>query len=363
MAKKIWQGNKAIDHRLITNDPRYQQQAMLYNVLANKLMTDPRSLDPRIRQDISRANNLLNAETTSLFEPVLDRVEELYRQDPGLNKVDFKTALSLVRGPINKTASEMAMIRGWHGGEVHHGVPAGSVSTITSLMPYEAWGDTLYEAAKELPITSQAYSGLIPLSAPAHNIAHFDPINRQFFKGEGAHGAQIILPGTAKDDAIYSLVDQLTPQLKMSRFAGEIDKKFLNELASILRAESVNDVKAKDLTSTMYYPTGRGSTVAAYHNKLTNPAHVNAATTAAYGTTNATEAAANIIGADQIRTEREAMDARNAAARKMRQQSKSGQRFAAGAELATTIHRPGTEDGISKLLGIKYDQLMNSKFI
>ena len=192
MAKKVWQGNKAINHELITNDPEYQQKVMLYNVLANKLMTDPRSLDPRIRQDISRANNLLNSESTSLFENEVNRVEGLFKQDPGLNNVNYKTALNLVRGPINKTASEQAMLRGWHGGEVHHVVPVGASTAITSELPYDLWGDIHYTAGNKVPVTSQAFSGQIPLSAPGHNVAHFDVIKGQFFKGEGSHGAQII---------------------------------------------------------------------------------------------------------------------------------------------------------------------------
>ena len=358
---KLWQGNKAINHKLITNDPDYQSKAMLYNVLASKLMSDGRSLNPRIRQDISRANNLLNAESTALFEPVLNKVQQLYKENPELKDVPFETALSLVRGPLNKTASEMSMIRGWHGGEIHHGVPAGSVAAITANQSYENWGDTLYGAGRELPITSQAYSGLLPLSAPAHNLAHFDPINRQFFKGEGAHGAHIILPGTSNADAIHSLVDQVTPQLRMSRFAGQVDEPFLKELAYILSSDGPHRVTAKDLTSTMYHPTGRGSTVAAWHNKLTNPSHVNAATNAAYGTTNAVEAAANVIGTDQIRSSREAMDARNAAARKERELSKQGLQGRDKSGLATVVSRPGTEEAMARL-GLEYVKLMGNRF-
>ena len=45
---------------------------MLYNVLANKVNSDPRSLLKNRREAISRANNLVNAESTSLLLPTVE---------------------------------------------------------------------------------------------------------------------------------------------------------------------------------------------------------------------------------------------------------------------------------------------------
>ena len=158
-------------------------------------------------------------------------------------------------------------------------------------MSYENWGDSLYGAGRVF--TSQAYNGLMTLSAPAHNVAHFDPINRQFFKGEGVTRANIILPGTSQDDAIYSLIDQLTPHLNMSKFGKEVDQPFLDELVNILNNDYALNI-TKDLTSSMYTPTGENATVAQHLYKKTNPSMLNAATNSAYGTTNAVEAATKI---------------------------------------------------------------------
>lgn len=356
MARK-YVGNKAVNHGLITNDRDYQNMVMLYNVLANKVNSDPRSLLKNRREAISRANNLVNAETTSLFTPNLQKVEQLYKDSPTLEGVSYDQAKSLVLSPRNKSDGEMKLIRGWHKGEVHHNVPVGAVSAITSNQPYEDWGDTLYNAGREMPITSGAYNGLVTLSAPGHNVAHFDPIRGQFFKGEGAQGANIILPGTSKDDAIYSLVDQLTPHLNMSKFAKEVDEPFMNELVELINNEHSLNITAKDLTSSMYTPTGENATVAQHLYKKTSPSMLNAATNKAYGTTNAVEAATKIVGADQIRTEREAKDARNEARRKARAYGESKSN-----PLPPVIVRPGTSERL-QAVGLNPEAIARTRFI
>ncbi len=355
MSNRLAGRNKAVKHPLITNDPEYQNRVMLYNVLANKIMSDPRSLDPRLRGQISRANNLVNAESTALFDPNLKKVEQLFKENPNLEGVPFDTVKGLVRSPLNRAAAEMDMLRGWHKGEVHHGVPVGGTTAITSELPYENWGDLLYNSAREMPITSQAYNGLIALSSPAHNLAHFDPISRQFFKGEGAHSANIILPGTSNADALYELIDQLTPHHRMSKFAEEIDRPFKQQLALMLNDKGLS-VKAKDLTSTQYNPTGRGASIAEHLYHRTSPSMNNAATRSVYGSNDAHEAATNVLGRDQIRTDREAKDARNAAVRaaKLHRQS-------AANKLPTTIQRPGTNERLNSI-GLNQQNINMAQF-
>lgn len=347
--------NKAVKHALITNDPEYQNRVMLYNVLANKLMSDPRSLDSKLRGQINRANNLVNAESTALFDRNLKKVEQLFTENPNLEGVPFNTVKSLVRSPLNRAAAEMDMLRGWYKGEVHHGVPVAATTAITSNLPYEDWGDLLYNSAREIPITSQAYNGLMALSAPAHNIAHFDPISRQFFKGEGAHGANIILPGTSNADALYELIDQLTPHHRMSKFAEEIDRPFKQELAYLLRDKGLS-VNEKDLTSTMYNPTGRGASIAEHLYNQSSPAMLNAATRAVYDSSDAHKAATKILGNDQIRTEKEARDAKNAAARSARLNPQS-----ATNKITPIIMRPGTNERLDSI-GLSSRNLNLAKF-
>ena len=146
------------------------------------------------------------------------------------------------------------------------------------------------------------------------------------------------MPGTSKSDALYELIDQLTPHYRMSKFAEEVDKPFKEELARMLNDKGLS-VASKDLVSTLYYPTGKGASVAQhlYHN--TSPAMNNAATRAVYGTDDAHEAASNALGRDQIRTEREARDAKNARDRaaKLNPQSATN-------GLAPIISRPGTNE-------------------
>ena len=350
-------GDKAVKHALITNNPDYQNQVMLYNVLSNVIMRDPRSLDPRVRAGISRASNLVNAESTALFQPIMQKAEELFQNDPTLSRTSFKEVQKLLNAPINKTDSEMSLIRGWKNADVHHGVSVGSVSNILSAIPYENWGDVLYEAGRKLPITSQAYSGLMALSKAAHNAAHYDPITQQFYKGEGTRNAQIVLPGTTQDDAVYQTIDQLRPQLLMSGYAREKDIRFLNELAMRLNDDTGLNISTKDLTSSMYEPTRRGATRAQYLNSYSDPSRLNAATRAAYNTTNAVEGAINLIGKENVRSAREAKDARNAAARKQRATGVSN-----AVTMPTVVNRPGTNEKLSQL-GLNPQQLAAARLL
>ena len=238
---------------------------------------------------------------------------------------------------------------------MHHGLPLGAVTAITSKQPYENWGDTLYNSAREIPITSQAYDGLMALSAPAHNIAHFDPISRQFFKGEGAHGANIILPGTSNADALYELIDQLTPHYRMSKFAEEIDRPFKQQLALMLNDKGLS-ANAKDLTSTLYNPTGRGASIAEHLYHSTSPSMNNAATRTVYGSNDVNEAATNVIGRDQIRTDKEAKDARNAAVRAAKLHRQSAEN-----KLPTIIQRPGTNERLNSI-GLNQQNINMAQF-
>ena len=84
---------------------------------------------------------------------------------------------------------------------------------------------------------------------------------------------------------------------------------------------------------------------------------LNAATNSAYGTTNAVEAATKIVGADQIRTDREAKDARNEARRKARAYGESKSE-----PLPPVTVRPGTSERLQGV-GLNPEAIARTRFI
>ena len=202
---------------MITGDSAYLQLAALYDAVAQTIASDPRIYDDsRARGLVNRASNLLRSESTQLFRPQLDLLNAVVQADPTFKNTDFDVMKSLILAPINKQNSQFDLIGGWYDADVHHGVPAGAVAKQLSMLPYKEWGQVLGRAGEQVPITSQAYNGVAPTSRPGHNLAHFDPIGRQFYKGEGASGVEMISPGTNLEDAIHMLVDSAKAQKLIS---------------------------------------------------------------------------------------------------------------------------------------------------
>ena len=96
MAFKLAGQNKAVNYELATNNSAYQQQVAIYDALVDAIRKDPR-LDERTRSDISRAQNLLHAEPTALFQSSLDKLQSYIAANPDLRTMkydDLRTILS-----------------------------------------------------------------------------------------------------------------------------------------------------------------------------------------------------------------------------------------------------------------------------
>ena len=107
----------------------------------------------------------------------------MVQADPTFKNTDFDVMKSLVVAPVNKQNSQFDLIGGWHGADVHHGVPASAVAKQLSMLPYKEWGQVLGKAGAQVPITSQAYNGVAPTSRPGHNLAALRPNWKTILQG------------------------------------------------------------------------------------------------------------------------------------------------------------------------------------
>ena len=360
--------NKAVNHELITGDSAYLQLCALYDAVCQAIASDPRVYDdPRARGLVNRASNLLRSESTQLFRPQLDALNAVVQADPTFKNTDFDVMKSLVVAPVNKQNSQFDLIGGWHGADVHHGVPASAVAKQLSMLPYKEWGQVLGKAGAQVPITSQAYNGVAPTSRPGHNLAHFDPIGRQFFKGEGASGVEMITPGTALGDAIDILVDSAKAQKLISDMGHAADDQlFKPVLAAALSDKLKRNVSTSEFTDTTVSPFGRGATVSAIAKQNTDDKMVRAAEKEAYGTDHGVQGATKYFEdmtgrTDLIKSDAERKDERNAAAKLRRLMQKNGTFQATPRSVGLDLIRADSGEELRKL-GIDLDTVLGATF-
>lgn len=257
----------------------------IFDALVDIARRDPRLLsDSGARLGINRAQNLLHAESTDIFRKDLDNLQKFVIDHPDPRSMDFRTVVNLLKRPVSTFGTEAQQIRGWKDGEVHHLVPASKAARKTSALPYSVWGDTLYGAAQEVPITSSAFNGLENRSEPGHQISHYDVFGRQFFKGDTVDPVGIIRADALTDEAVYQLTDSARADRLISAIGGEADKEsFLPMLAELVSARIGRMVKPEEFSSTRYSSEGRGKTEAAHLRGFTDKELVREATEAAYG--------------------------------------------------------------------------------
>lgn len=277
--------NKAVKYELITQNSAYQQQVAIYDALVDSIRRDRRLLaDPKTRDNISRAQNLLHAEPTSLFKPSLDRLQHYIGQHPDLSTMRYQDLRKILAHPTSVFDGQKSIISGWHGAEVHHMVPAAQIAIQTSKLPYSQWGDVLNKTAQRVPFSSSAYSGVENRSEPAHNLSHIDLIGRQFYKGDSLDSASILLPNSRNIDLVEQLTDSAAAARQISDIGGIADTEvFLPELAERVSDRLKRNVKPEDFSNTNYSTNGRGRSVAAEMKAATDRELVQDATEAAYG--------------------------------------------------------------------------------
>ena len=360
--------NKAVNHELITGDSTYLQLCALYDTVCQAIASDPRIYsDPRARGLVNRASNLVRSESTQLFRPQLDALNAVVQADPTFSNTDFEVMKSLIVSPVNKQNSQFDLIGGWHGADVHHGVPASAVAKQLSMLPYKEWGQVLGRAGGQIPITSQAYNGVAPTSRPGHNLAHFDPIGRQFFKGEGAAGIERISPGTSLDDAIEVLVDSAKSQKLISDMGHAADdQNFKPVLAAYLSEKLKRDVSPSEFTDTTVSPFGRGITVSGYAKQNTDDKMVRTAEKEAYGTDHGVQGATQYLEdmsgrTDLIKTNDEKKAEKSAADKLRRLMQKNGTYEATPRSVGLDLVRADGGEELRRL-GLDVDTILGATF-
>lgn len=359
MSQKAGQ-NKAVNHVLRVASPEYQQKAALYDFLVDELLRDPRVQADRPTIDrLGRASALVRAESTSLFEPKLNKVLELYKQSPSLDGISLREALSAAAGPINTTESQFRLVRGWHGADIHHNVGVGAIAHQTSALPYSQWGNSLQSAADVIPITSQVFNGASPRSGPGHFISHYDPIVGQFYKGEGAGSFPLILPNGNPDDMAAEIADAARSMDLISTLGSQADDKvFLPELAARLSDIADRYVDPQELSSPTVSTYGRGASEANVAYQLSTPEMVRKAEIAAYGDEGAKGAMQYIRGQGgdkAMASESELSNRRNAKARASRKLQKMGLPTPSETKADPIAPRPDAQQ-MADQLGVKRNQ-------
>ena len=356
MAFRLAGQNKAVNYELVTQKSAYQQQMAIYDALVDTIRRDPRLLaDTKARDAISRAQNLIQAEPTSLFSGVLRDVSKYVADNAAAGKMQYADLKSLLTRPNNVFKGQKDIISGWHGAEVHHMVPAASVAQQTSLLPYNQWGNVLSETAKRVPFSSGAFNGVENRSEPGHNLSHLDLIGRQFYKGDSYDSAALLLPGSSDRDLVEQLSDTAGAARMISTLGGHADADvFLPALAERVSEKLGRKVDVKDFSNTNYSPNGRGKTVAKEMKDATDAAMVQDATEAAYGGTlsDGAEEYLQQRGINVIKSDEERRLERNALARKRRKEGNIIQEPLTGVrpDIERVLHEGGVDS--SKLLGI-----------
>lgn len=355
MAYKFAGQNKLVQRELVTKKSAYQQCVAIYDVLADIVRRDPRMLgDSKSRQAISRSQNLLHGESTDIFRNGLQDLERYVASNPNPSEMDYKTVVNLLCRPNSIFKGESDQIRGWHGGEVHHMVPAAGIATMTSTLPYKRWGNTIYETAQTVPLTSSAFNGVENRSGPGHNLSHLDVLGRQFYKGDAP--GSIIANDSLDEDAIHQLTDFATASHMISKIGGAVDSEvFLPQLAEAVSQRVGRCVDPAEFSSTKYSSEGRGRTEAAHLRGFTDADLVTKVTEESYGgvDTDGAEEFLNQRGIYVIKSPEERRLETNAKARKRRKEGVK-------ATEPVALLRPDIEEvlayggkGYENLLGLK----------
>ena len=348
--------NKAVNYELITQQSAYQQQMAIYDALVDTLRRDPRLLaDSKARDDLSRAQNLIQAEPTALFSTVLRDVSNYVAANAAAGTMKYTDLKSLLTKPNNVFKGQKDIISGWHGAEVHHMVPAASVAQQTSLLPYSQWGNVLYGTAKRVPFSSSAFNGVENRSEPGHNLSHLDVFGRQFYKGDSYDASGLLLPGSRDQDLVEQLVDTTSAARMISTLGGQADADvFLPELAERVSDKLKRQVNVKDFSDTRYSANGRGKSIAKEMKDATDAAMVEDTTEAAYGGTlsDGAEEYLQQRGIDAIKTADERRIERNELARKRRKGESSVYKHSVQVrpDIEQVLHEGGIDP--NKLLGI-----------
>ena len=322
--------NKAVNHVLITASPEYQQKVFLFDNLVDALGKDPRvGLNQTAMDRLGRSKALVNAESTALFDPRLNAIAEFYKKYPDLEGAPLKDALKLATSPILTQDSQFRLVRGWHGGEVHHNVGVGGISQQTSALPYQQWGTALQGAGSQIPITTQVFNGTGNRSGPGHNLSHLDLVSGLFNKGEGAGSFPLILPGGTHEDQVAEIVDAAKSMNVISQLgAAADDRLFVPVLADLMSQKSGRKVDPSELSSTYVSPLGRGASEASIAYDLSTPEMVAEATKEAFGTDHAVEGATKYLNTHSAVSPLASVDElkarKNAKARAARKAKKMG---------------------------------------
>ncbi len=285
MSYKFAGQNKAVARELVTNQSAYQQQVAIYDALVDLVRRDPRMLtDSKSRESISRAQNLLRSESTSLFKPHLNELQQYVAANPNPKDMEYGALLSILKKPLNTFGQQKKDISGWYGAEAHHMVPSAQMASMQAGQGYRQWGDTLYGAGKVIPITSSAYNGLELRSEPGHNLSHYDIFGRQFNKGDAPDPGGIIDARTPTAEAVHMLTDSAKASHLISRIGGQADAEvFLPQLTAAVSDRIGRQVNPGEFSSTLYSPLGQGRTEAANIKKYTDKELVEKVTEEAYG--------------------------------------------------------------------------------
>ena len=330
MARKYAGQNNAANYALISANPEYQQRVFLYDNLASALAKDFRTgLDKKFMKNLSRAKNLVNAESTALFDPKLMQLQEFYKQYPNLEGAPLDTAKKLALSPIGVQDSQFRQVRGWNGAEVHHNVGVAGIADQTSWLPYDQWGFALQNAGKIVPITTQVFNGTGNRSGPGHNLSHLDLFSGQFYKGGDVGAFAKIVPDETSESQVAQVLDAAKSMQLISRIGGVADEQlFLPILAEKMSEKAGRRINPSELSSSLVSPYGQGASEAAIAYSYSDEKMVAEATREAYGSDNAVEGAANYLNSTArypiLATAEELKERKNAKARSERKRRKMG---------------------------------------
>ena len=350
----------------------------LFNAIVYKLSRDPKldeirsksgkSKGAAIRTGLSRANNLVAAEPTDLYVGGFRGLQRVLQENPNLEGAPLAQVLNLALDPNNKTASQMALRRGFAGGELHHAAGAAGINKSTSLLNVRQHGAVTQAAAQQSPFTSTA-QGYVLLGSPGHNAAHYDIVNRQFHKGGDAQNAIAIDPNLPQDEQVAQLVDSVNAMKTVTKLGEIVDQDFKVNLADAITRETGRRTSPIELDSPYMSEGTRADrkTDAGFINSLANEKLVRQAELATYGTNNAVTGAANALErlasvdrGDLIMSEQEYREKRNRIARERRAAQKAGVWLPDDSE--TVLLREGTGDALAQM-GIDLDDLLSSTLV
>ncbi len=356
-----------------------QRLLAMINLAANKVLEDPIiknfqqvrrdgsvKLIPEanIRTGVSRVMSLVNAEPTDLYHKDAMALMRMHDKNPNFEGVPYQTLLNAVLQPLNTTQAQMKLRRGFADGELHHNVGVAGVDRFTQNLDFGTHGEVITRTALESPYSSTS-GGYITASDVGHNIAHYDPVSRQFFKGADAKNAEPIDMDVSAEEAQKVLSRYINNAKEVSARGIAADSaQFYPVLAEKMSQQAGVKIAPEELDSAFQSVGTRSNrpTDAGSIKKHSNSKMVKEAMVEAYGSDVGSIGAANWMKqnghGDLLATAEELNQITKDRAKEARLRKKAGTKVEPAS--SPVILRPGIQEVLASS-GVNLDNVMNSK--